>query len=598
MKNYYIVKIVAVVFIAALLFSSCAGYKKMQKDYGKVKFKATPEVLQTKGGKIAVSISGSIPEKYFSKKAKMVISPVLKYEGGSTPLTAITLRGEKTEGEGTVINATGGSFANSYTIDYLPAMLESKLVANAQIIYKKKTIDLPEVKLADGVIITEKRIDNTNTDLQLAEHGYEKATTLTKVSGLYFPYGLYNWDKNLKINKVKENIDKLKDMEDFTFKGWEIQSININAWASPEGEEAYNENLSKDRANTGQKYLKDMFATVAKEKAKLEIQKAKKEKRKLVKADKDKKAPEYVFNVSAKGEDKDGFVAAVKASNMNDKNAIINVIESQVTKAEREKKIKDMTVIYSEIESLLEPLRRSEMSISFLEPKKTDEQIALLSTSRPDSLDIKELLYAATLTKDLNTKLKIYKSTISLHPDSWKAYNNAGYVEFKLGNYDEAGTDFEKANTLDQNNGIVLNNLGAIALAKNNFEAAKSYYESAKQKGVNTDYNFGIVLITQGNYEQAMSNFESRKCDYNLALAQLLLDNLTGAQSTLECAGKNAEIYYLMAVIGARTQNAQMMNDNLKKAIEADPKYRKQAKSDREFIKFFENADFKEITKF
>ena len=90
----------------------------------------------------------------------------------------------------------------------------------------------------------------------------------------------------------------------------------------------------------------------------------------------------------------------------------------------------------------------------------------------------------------------------------------------------------------------------------------------------------------------------SHEDDYNLALAQLLLDNTTGAQSTLDCAEKNGEIYYLMAVIGARTQNAKMMNDNLKKAIQFDPKFRKQAKADREFIKFFNNADFMEITKF
>ena len=212
---------------------------------------------------------------------------------------------------------------------------------------------------------------------------------------------------------------------------------------------------------------------------------------------KDAPKVEYVYNINAKGEDKEGFVTAVKASDIKDKNAIINVIESEKNKVAREKKIKDMTVIYAEVEKLLEPLRRGEMSFNFLEPKRTDEQIAALSTTHPDSLDINEILYAATLTTDMNTKLKIYKSAASLHPESWKAYNNAGYTNFKLGNYDEAGTYFEKANTISPNNGIVLNNLGAVALTKNNFESAKSYYESAKSQGINTDYNLGIVLITQ-----------------------------------------------------------------------------------------------------
>ncbi|MBP7497635.1 MAG: tetratricopeptide repeat protein, partial [Bacteroidales bacterium] len=279
-------------------------------------------------------------------------------------------------------------------------------------------------------------------------------------------------------------------------------------------------------------------------------------------------------------------------------NSFVNFIESAKNKTEREQKIQDMTVIYSEVESMLAPLRRAELNISYKEPKKSKERIALLSTSKPDSLDSKELLYAATLTKDLNTKLNIYKSVISLYPDNWKGYNNAGCTSFKLGKYDEAGTYFEKANTISPNNAMVLYNLSAIALQKNNLGTAKSYMETAKTQGADINYNLGIILITQGDYEQAMKNFEKNKCSYNMALAQLLLDNITGAKSTLECAEKNADIYYLMAVIGARTSNAQMMNDNLRKAIELNSKFRKEAKKDREFIQFFNNADFMEITKF
>jgi tetratricopeptide (TPR) repeat protein/outer membrane protein OmpA-like peptidoglycan-associated protein len=592
MKKLNLLNFIIASFVVAVLLASCSGVKKMQKQYDKLQFKATPEVLQTKGGKIKVNLSGKFPEKYFSKKAKMVITPVLKYEGGSTPLNAITLKGEKVPGDGIEIKNTGGSFSSDYTIDYLPAMLESKLVIQPKILYKEKPTELGELKVADGVIITETRIDNKDADIELAKDEYQKITIANKSSDIYFPYSKSNFDKNLKLNKDKEKINKINEMEDFIKKGWKIQNIDINAWASPEGEDKYNENLSKERASTTQKFLKDFFDNQEKEMLKA----LKKAKKPLPKKDAPK--VEHVYNVNAKGEDKEGFVAAVKSSDIKDKNAIINVIESEKNKVAREKKIKDMTVIYAEVEKLLEPLRRGEMSFNFLEPKRTDEQIAELSTSHPDSLDINEILYAATLTKDMNTKLKIYKSAATLHADNWKAYNNAGYSDFKLGNYDEAGSYFEKANTLSPNNGIILNNLGAVALAKNNFESAKSYYESAKTQGINTDYNLGIVLITQGDYEQAVKNFESKKCSYNLALAQLLLDNTTGAKSTLDCAEKNGEIYYLMAVIGARTQNAQMMNENLKNAIQIDPKYRKQAKTDREFIKFFNNADFMEITKF
>jgi tetratricopeptide (TPR) repeat protein len=597
MKNLYFNSLMTVVLGLALIFGGCSGIKKMQKNASKLKYKATPEVLKTKGGKINVTVSGTIPEKYFAKKAKMSVTPVLKYEGGSKSLAPIMLKGEKVEGDGTLIKSTGGSFSNSYTIDFIPAMTESKLVLTPQILYKDKTYDLPDQPVADGVIITETRIDNTDSEIQLAKDDYQKVTTDTKTANLFFPYSKYNFDKNLKLNKSQDNIKKVTDLQDFLKKGWKTQSIDINAWASPEGEDKFNENLSKDRSVTTKKYVTDLLAAYEKEKEKALMLELKKQHKKADKTKKETPKPEYAINVNAKGEDKEGFVEAVKASDIKDKNAIINVIESEKNKFAREKKIKDMTVIYAEVEKLLEPLRRGEFVFTFLEPKKTDEQIAMLSTSHPDSLDINELLYSATLTNDMNTKLKIYKSAAILHPDNWKAYNNAGFADFKLGNYDEAGTYFEKANTISSNNGIILNNLGAVALAKNNFTAAKSYFESAKLSNVNTDFNLGIVLITQGDYEQAVKYLENKKCDYNLALAQLLLDNNTGAQSTLDCANKNGESYYLMAVIGARTQNAQMMNDNLRQAIKFDPRYRKQAKADREFIKYFNNADFMEITK-
>ena len=598
MKNVRFISLMTAVIGLSLIFCGCSGIKKMQKDSTKLKYKATPEILSTKGGKIKVTVSGTIPEKYFAKKAKMTITPVLKYEGGTKALAPITLKGEKAEGDGTIIKSTGGSFTNSYVIDYIPAMTESKLALSPKILYKDKTYDLPDQPVADGVIITETRIDNTDSEIQLAKDEYQKVTTEAKNANIFFPYSKFNFDKNLKLNKVQDNIKKINDLEDFVKKGWKIQSLDINAWASPEGEDKYNENLSKDRSVTTKKFITDFFAATEKEKQLALAKELKKEHKKADKTKKETAKTEYPFNVNAKGEDKEGFVEAVKASDIKDKNAMINVIENEKNKAAREKKIKDMTVIYAEVEKLLEPLRRGEFVFTLLEPKKTDEHIALLSTSHPDSLDINEILYAATLTNDINTKLNVYKSASTLHPDSWKAYNNAGYADFKLGNYDEAGTYFEKANTISANNGIVLNNLGAVALAKNNFAAAKQYYESAKTQGLNTDFNLGIVLITEGNYEEAMKKFESKKCDYNLALAQLLLDNTTGAKSTLDCAEKNGEIYYLMAVIAARTQNAQMMNENLKKAIQFDPKYRKQAKADREFIKFFNNADFLEITKF
>jgi len=67
----------------------------------------------------------------------------------------------------------------------------------------------------------------------------------------------------------------------------------------------------------------------------------------------------------------------------------------------------------------------------------------------------------------------------------------------------------------------------------------------------------------------------------------------TDAVSTLECTTpKTAAVYYLLAVTGARLGNTSLIYENLPKAIAEDASYREQAKDDREFLKYNENAEF------
>ena len=226
-------------------------------------------------------------------------------------------------------------------------------------------------------------------------------------------------------------------------------------------------------------------------------------------------------------------------------------------------------------------------------PKRTDANIAELSTTYPDSLKLEELLYAATLTNDLNTKLKIYESTTKIYPSDWKAYCNAGAVCLELDKVEDAKSYLEQANSLQPNNGTVLNNLGVLDSWSQDYAGAKEYYESAKSKGINADYNMGILSIREGDYNNATRLFGNANCTYNVALNKVLNKDYQSAANELDCMKeKDAEVYYLMAVIGARTNNSNMLYTNLKKAIAEDPAYKSQAKDDREFLKYFSNPEF------
>ncbi len=601
MKNKSI-KLLSALFLVSVLISSCNSLSKMVKKYGEVKYEVTPNPLEVHGDKVAVTIKGRIPAGYFNKKAGAYIQPVLKYEGGSTTLKPFYLKGEKVEGEGTTINSkTGGSFSYTDVIDYKPEMNKSQLVVNpvahiAKEPVKKSTsrqniktlpkaVELGETKLADALIYTSQRIKPTGTAI-LAPDGYEKETIINKKATIYFLVNMFNLNFRIDLNKAPEAQLGIKELDDYIAKNWAIKNIDITAWASPEGEERHNAGLSENRAKTAKKYTEKQIDKFLKSLA-----------RKTKTKFKDlKKVVDY--NLKANGEDWDGFLAALEKSDIKDKNIMINVIKAQADRDKREQEMRNMTVIFQQVEDeILPPLRRAEISVNFLEPKKTDEKIAMLSTTASDSLDKKELLYAATLTKELNTQLKIYKAATNVYPQDWKGYNNVAYVSIVLENVNEASSFLEKANTLSPNNATVINNLGVVSLMKKDYKAAKAYFETAQKLGANQNYNLGVIMIKEGNYSGAVNSFGNTSCDYNVALATLLNGSASSAATAIECAEKDAQTYYLTAVIAARSDNANKVYYNLKKAIAQDASFKAQAKEDLEFAKFANTAEFLNVTK-
>ena len=591
-------RLLAVVFLVSAIVSSC-GFKKMIKNYAKVNYEAVPAVLETQGGKVQVTIKGKIPAKYFVSKAVIEITPVLTYAGGTTTLKTIRLKGEKAEGEGTVISKkNGGTFTATDVFDYKPEMNASVLNLNAKVMLKKKSADLTEIKIADGVIYTSERIMITpelkyqsalgnGTNIIVASHGYEKETFISKEAVIYFKVDMSNLDMKQPLNKVVENKAKLDTLVKFIQSGLKVKDITINAWASPEGEEARNQNLSTERSKTAKKWFESVIADYKKAKAKeLKV----KEKDIVV------EMPEVVL--SALGEDWNGFMSAIEASNIKDKSTILNVVRSQSDVTRREQEIRNMTVIYKEIEDQILPaLRRAVVKVNCYEAKKSDEKISTMAINTPDSLDNKEIFYAGTLTNDLSTKEKIYRNAIKVFPQDWRGYSDLSAVLILQNKLDEAKTMAEKANTMSPNNANVINNLGVLSLLKKDYTNAKSYFESAQKLGVAEGYNLGLIKIKEGDYTSAISLFAGKTCDYNVALAQILVANLTAAQQSLECVtNKTAASNYLLAIVGARSGNTTLMYEKLKMACN-DPILKAQAKEDREFLKYFNAPEFQNIVR-
>lgn len=574
--------------------------KNMVKNADQVKYEVIPNPLEAHGDSIKVTIKGTYPPKYFSKKAVILFAPQLKYPGGPYALQPITIKGEAVEGDGTMINRdNGGSFSYTQTIPYSPAMNASELMVTPLIYVPKEPVkpkataedikanykyaEAPEVKLADGVLYTGTRIAH-DEDLIVAEHGYQKEVILSKTAAIFFLVNKSDVNWKLPLNKDEAAKQKLVDMTAFIENGYVIRDIDINGWASPEGEESFNEGLSEKRTQAGMKYMADLFKKMNKDKnSKIKIS-----------------DPEtsVKFNAKSHGEDWDGFMAAVNASSIPDKNNILNVVKSQPELSQREQEIRNMTLVYKEIEEdILPPLRRVEIAVNSYEPKRTDEQIVMLAATSPDSLTNAELLYAASLAENNAAKSAIYKSAASVFPNDWKAQNNAGVSELTNGNIAQAAVYLNKANTLEPNNMAVLNNLGALEAKKGDRKKAEGYFAQAQKLGANESYNMGIIAIGNGDYVKANSMFGTKKYTTNVALNQMMMGNNSDAINTLKNAPESPLSSYLMAVLGARTNDTTMMFDNLRKAIAADSSYKVQAAQDREFIKFFANPEFIETVR-
>ncbi len=606
-------KLVALSMIVAtvLMMSSC-GLGKMIKKYPEVSVTLDNPDLENKGGEVAYTIKGTIPPKYMNKKATMTFTPSLSVDGQKVkpPFATITLKGEKAKGEGiTVPYKTGGTFTKTGTFKFDESYETADIVTGAVANLKKKSHDFGDRNLGEGVSntsaranLTPKLTDNANsgTAFLLAPHNY-KAEFIGRTVTLYFDLNSAAMNWNNPNNKTQAAKDSIKAFTDFMNNDYIIDRVVISGWASPEGEETNNQGLSEKRFQVGKNWFNDKFNAYLKDYAKRNNIKMK---------DLQKPVFEYVNN--AKGEDWDGFEAAIEKSNIRQKNQILNVVRSQSNNEMREQKIREMTDIYPEIaDAILPPLRRAEIQmICKKHDTYSDAELISMVQSNPNDFSVNERLYAASAAPDMGTKESIYKSLINNKKteNDWRAYNNLGAM--KLNEYYQNGNEssleealnyLQKAAALSPDNGIILNNMaiadylsGDLAAAKANFEASAN----ASVQPVNQDYNNGALSILNGDYSRAVQLMGNHTCDYNTALVQLLQKDYNAAKATLDCiTDVDAKTAYLKAVLAARMKVEEGVYSNLTTAINLDPTLKKTAKRDAEFKRYRHADRFKQLVK-
>ena len=559
-KKLYLPLLMAIV---VALFSSCKKMGPLSADY----FTVTPQVLEAVGGKVPATINGKFPEKYFKKKAVVEVTPVLKWNGGEAKGQSAVFQGEKVEGnDQTISYKVGGSYTMKTSFDYVPEMAKSELWLEFKAKVGKKEVVIPAVKVADGVISTSELVNNTlgSANPALGEDAFQRIIKEKHDANIMFLIQQANVRAS-ELKAAKEFNEEVKNVDGAVNK--KISNIEISAYASPDGGVSLNTKLAENRQDNTAKVINQNLK---------------------------KSKVDAAIDTKYTAQDWQGFQELVSKSNIQDKELILRVLSMYSDPEQREQEIKNISSVYKNLaDDILPQLRRSRLTLNYEIIGKSDEEIASLAASDPKQLNIEELLYATTLTNDPAKQEVIFTKATQIYPNDFRAYNNLGKLAYQAGNLDKAESYFKKAASIKDAPEVNMN-LGLIALIKGDKNSAESYLSKASgAKELNEA--LGNLYVAQGQYDRAVSAFGDTKTN-SAALAQILAKDYNKAKNTLASVAKpDAYTDYLMAVLGARTNNASMVTSSLKNAVAKEPSLAKKAASDLEFAKYFTNAEFMSI---
>lgn len=553
----------------SLALTSCKKLGELSAD----NFTVTPSPMEAVSGKVPVTINGRFPEKYMKKKAVVTVTPEIRYEGGKATGQSATFQGEKVQGNDQEISyKLGGNYTMKNSFDYVPEMQKSELYLTFQARVGKKEVEVPAVKVADGVLATSTLIKETagqGTPADAAD-AYQYAIKQTKQAQIKYLINQANVrTSELKSTSVQEFVKTLRDIK-ADQKGFMLENIEVSAYASPDGDLDFNTKLAEKRQNTSSNYVSKQL-----------------------------KANELNTKVDEKytAEDWDGFKELLQASNIQDKDVILRVLSMYEDPEEREKQIRNLSAGYKELaDEILPELRRARLTINYNLIGRTDDEIKQQYKADAKELSVEELLYAATLTNDANEKKDIYTTTTKQYPEDYRAYNNLASLAYQDGDLAAAKNYLAQAAAKKGDAAEVNANRAFVAMAEGNYDEAQNYLSKATAA---KNYNelLGNLQVAQGNYAQAAQSLQSVKTN-SAALAQILNKDYTAAASTLSQVAKpNATTSYLKAIVSARTgQNAAVIS-NLKDAIAKDANLKARAAKDLEFVALFNDANFQSLVK-
>lgn len=543
---------------ALMMLTGCS--KKLspfQADY----FTVNPNPLEVVGDKVPATVTANIPAKFFVKNAQVTVTPYLTYEGGEVASQPYSFQGEKVRGNSPVVSYDqGGNVTIPVMYNFDPVMLKSQLELAFTVQQGSKQYVLPRVTVADGVVATAALADAGTVNPALAPDKFQRIINEKYDADIHFLINQANVRANQtatsEMGRLSEKM--IATQGDSTL---QLAEVNISSYASPEGSLDFNTKLAEKREQTTQAFLKDRM-----------------------KKDKVTEFGELTANFTP--EDWEGFQKLVAASNIQDKELILSVLSMYKDPEQREQEIRNLSSIFDQLaDQILPQLRKSRITASINVIGKSDDEIRSLLANDPSKLNVEEMLYAANLCDNNADKMAAYEKAVSQYPDDYRVYNDLGLTQYVAGDYAAAQKSFAQAARLNPAAAEPQMNQGLISLVNKDYRAANQKFGSAAGLNELGDA-MGTYYLMTGDVNNAVKSFGSAKSN-NAALAQILNKDYSKAKSTLGAINNpDAVTYYLTAVLGARTNNDKMVQNNLRQAVKLDRTLAARAAKDLEFKNF------------
>ena len=249
---------------------------------------------------------------------------------------------------------------------------------------------------------------------------------------------------------IHSMFDKIQNDKNLT-----VQSISIEGFASPEGPLAFNEQLSKKRAEA----LKDYLV-------------------------KNEKASAKLYKVTFGGENWDGLVKALESSSMKDKETFLNIIKNTTNDVKRKQEIMKVgggTPYRTMLKEIYPGLRKVNCKIDYTVVNFDVEQGRIIIRENPKYLSLNEMYQVAnSYPKGSKDFVDVFDIAVRMYPTDAVANLNAAAVALSQKDINTALKYMEKA---DHTTAEFLNNTGVYNFLNGDIQRATAAFEQAAKLG-------------------------------------------------------------------------------------------------------------------